>query len=377
MKLFNRIFGKPKISLHFNHGPFLEIESGSGHYDVLMYDGDELVHTSKIPEKHWTKANRKYFCNWKIEVRNSFGKKVLSHRMDLRNQIIRINLDSKSLGDTLAWVPQVHAFSKKHKNCRVYVSQFWPDLFDQKKYPELQFIQPETVVENCYATYNLGYYFENTSWHHPLDPRKQPLGKVAADILGIPYVESRPYLQIPTYHADLHKKTVCIATASTAECKLWNHHNGWQKIIDYLVKLNYEVLVVQKEPTLLKNVTDETGDKPIGKRIERILQCDFFIGLGSGLSWLAWALEKPVILISGFSEPWAEFESLCERVINQDVCHGCWNDPTVVFDRNDWYWCPRHKNTDRAFECSTSITEDMVRVSIQKLEKQFKSQPIQ
>jgi hypothetical protein len=30
------------------------------------------------------------------------------------------------------------------------------------------------------------------------------------------------------------------------------------------------------------------------------------------------------------------------------------------FDISDWYWCPKHKDTERQFECHTSITPEMV-----------------
>jgi len=34
--------------------------------------------------------------------------------------------------------------------------------------------------------------------------------------------------------------------------------------------------------------------------------CEFFIGIGSGLSWLALSVGLPVVLISGFSETYTE-----------------------------------------------------------------------
>jgi autotransporter strand-loop-strand O-heptosyltransferase len=91
----------------------------------------------------------------------------------------------------------------------------------------------------------------------------------------------------------------------------------------------------------------------------------FFIGLSSGLSWLAWALDTPVIMIANFTDENHEFK--CHRVTNTNVCHGCWNDPQYTFDKGDWDWCPVHKGTDRQFECHTSITPDMVIEQIKKL----------
>jgi autotransporter strand-loop-strand O-heptosyltransferase len=85
---------------------------------------------------------------------------------------------------------------------------------------------------------------------------------------------------------------------------------------------------------------------------------EFFIGLSSGLSWLAWALNKKVVMISNFTDDNHEFE--CIRITNKSVCHGCWNKPEYKFDKGDWNWCPVHKGTDRQFECHTSITAEQV-----------------
>ena len=104
-----------------------------------------------------------------------------------------------------------------------------------------------------------------------------------------------------------------------------------------------------------KGAIDKTGSFPLEIRMSQIYNSEFFIGLGSGLSWLAWALSKPVVLISGFSKPFAEFETPY-RIINESVCNGCWNDASLKFDKSDWMWCPRNKN----FECSSKITPEMV-----------------
>jgi hypothetical protein len=56
------------------------------------------------------------------------------------------------------------------------------------------------------------------------------------------------------------------------------------------------------------------------------------------------------------------------RVVNKNVCHGCWNKINIEyeFSSSDWYWCPKFKGTSREFECHKSITPDMV---WEKLEK--------
>ena len=94
---------------------------------------------------------------------------------------------------------------------------------------------------------------------------------------------------------------------------------------------------------------------------------EFFIGLSSGLSWLAWGMGKHVVMISNFTEPDHEFTTNCTRIVKLDVCNGCWNSPIHKFDKSDWSYCPVHKGTSRQFECHTSITSEMVIKQIEKL----------
>jgi hypothetical protein len=70
-------------------------------------------------------------------------------------------------------------------------------------------------------------------------------------------------------------------------------------------------------------------------------------------------------MISNFTEDWHEIDlSISDyiRITDKSVCHGCWNlvGKEYKFDYNDWYWCPRHKDTDRQFECHKSIKPEMV-----------------
>jgi autotransporter strand-loop-strand O-heptosyltransferase len=94
---------------------------------------------------------------------------------------------------------------------------------------------------------------------------------------------------------------------------------------------------------------------------------EFFIGLSSGLSWLAWGMGKHIVMISNFTEPDHEFTTNCTRIVKLDVCNGCWNSPIYKFDKGDWDWCPAHKGTKRQFECHKTITSKMVIDQIQHL----------
>jgi autotransporter strand-loop-strand O-heptosyltransferase len=98
-----------------------------------------------------------------------------------------------------------------------------------------------------------------------------------------------------------------------------------------------------------------------------IYHSEFFIGISSGLSWVAHALGKKVIMVSGVTSEDNEFEEDTIRVMNKKVCHGCINSSEIKFDVNDWLWCPLHKNTERQFECTKQITPDDVLEAVKKI----------
>jgi autotransporter strand-loop-strand O-heptosyltransferase len=111
---------------------------------------------------------------------------------------------------------------------------------------------------------------------------------------------------------------------------------------------------------------DETGDRPLQERARWLKHADFFIGLSSGLSWLAWAVGTPVVMISGFTHPINEFNTPY-RIINYHVCNSCWNDPRLLLTGGDFLRCPRHKDTPHQFECSRLITADHVKAVLHRI----------
>lgn len=181
------------------------------------------------------------------------------------------------------------------------------------------------------------------------------------------YVELKPNL---LQYNHKKKKKVSIAIHSTAQCKYWNNPNGWQEVVDYLRKKDYEVVLLSKEEDGYmgnRNPIGATQHPPgdIKKVIKVIQESELFIGLSSGLSWLSWACNVPTILVSGFTDDDLEPKNGVYRVINKNVCHGCWSKHD--FNPGDWNWCPEHKGTNRQFECSKEITSEMVIEQINKI----------
>lgn len=278
-----------------------------------------------------------------------------------------IHIASDSLGDNIAWMPYAEEFREKN-NCDVVISTFWNNLFE-KEYAEITFINPGTVVNNICKMHEIGWF---TPWNikrNPHDFRTIPLQQTASDILGLDYREIRPKITIPNKNRVIKENYVCIAMHSTAQAKYWNNADGWQNIVNYFNNKNYKVVLISQEQNGYmgnfhpSGIIDKSGKYSIEDRIIDIKYADMFIGVGSGLSWLSWAIGTPTILISGFSDPMCEPQTGIERIHNKNVCNSCFNDPTIEFDKGDWNWCPRRKN----FECSKSITPEMVIERINKI----------
>lgn len=345
------------IIQNFVGQPFLEITgTNDSTFDVEFYDGDNLVHYDTIKCNCWIKLNREYYTKWQTIIYKD-GVEVYNNILDLTGKRVYIAFDSSSLGDTIAWMPYVEEFKNKH-NCEVIVSTFKNFLFESE-YPEIEFVEPGINVVNIYAMYKIGWFYNSNK--EPELPNTIPLQKTATNILGLEYVEIKP--RIVNSRTHLAQRQVAIATNSTAGCKFWTRE-AWQEVINYLHGEGYKVF----NTSLEKNPFDNCQgllDTSMTNTMSVIYNSRFFIGLSSGLSWLAWALETPVIMISNFTE--ANHEFSCYRPVNTNVCHGCWNNRNFKFDKGDWNWCPINKGTYKQFECQKSITSDMVIEEIKKL----------
>jgi autotransporter strand-loop-strand O-heptosyltransferase len=301
--------------------------------------------------------------NWFSYIRHFYIVGNVNKNINLDSQEINICNESGSLGDAIAWVPIVNEFAlQKRKKVNYYTPH--KELFINE-YPMINFYDYcEKPSDDEKDVYKIGCFNES-------DWKPYSLQEVASNILGIKHEEKKCKLNFDkTKKSNFNKKYVCIATQSTAQCKYWNNKEGWTKVVSYLNSLGYDVVCIDKHygygakdvmNIIPKNVIDKTGDLPLEDRINDLYHCEFFIGLGSGLSWLAWACEKSVVMISGFSDPKSEFYTPY-RVHNKNVCNSCWSDVNCTFDRSNWLWCPRDKN----FECSREITFDMVKEKIDR-----------
>jgi autotransporter strand-loop-strand O-heptosyltransferase len=352
------------IIQYYIEQPYLELKGDSkSKFKIQFFDEKGVIHyENTLPVNSWVKLNRQYFTKWRTKIYED-KTLVLDRTLNYEGQRVFISFDSKSLGDSVSWIPYCLEFKKKHK-CDVIVSTFWNKLF-KNVYPELEFVEPGSVVHNIHGMYKLGWFWNKD--REPEVPNTIPLQKAATNILGLDYTEIKPRIDYHISQKPYDGKYVTIATNSTAGCKFWTPE-GWQELVDYLVSQGYRVVNVSKENNELKNVT-KIKDVSIENTMNVIHHSEFFIGLSSGLSWLSWGMGKKVVMISNFTTADHEFTTDCIRITNPLVCNGCWNNPNFKFDKGDWNWCPVHKGTDRQFECHKSITSQMVIDKIQNLLK--------
>jgi autotransporter strand-loop-strand O-heptosyltransferase len=360
----------PSFNINFIGGAFFEIIGGPDReYDVQFIDKKtkKIHHKGRIKKDHWIKASISYCVDWDIFVDD--GIDSYEFHTDYLGKRVYIALDSKALGDTLAWFPYVEEFRRKH-NCKVVCSTFWNHFFESE-YPEIEFVKPGDVVHNLYAMYTIGWFYDSDGSFDlkktPGDFRNQSLQKTASDILGLDFVPIKPKIKKPV--PGLKEKKVVIAMHSTAQCKYWNNPDGWQGLVDYLLDSGYEVIMSSKEEDgymgnkYPKGVTLLMHNSIESVMLE-ILTAEMFIGISSGLSWLAWALGAKTCLISGITSPESDFEPTVRIIPKESVCRFCFNKERL--DAGDWNWCPKHKGTSRQFECTKTITSVDV---IQKISK--------
>jgi autotransporter strand-loop-strand O-heptosyltransferase len=361
-----------QVKNHFVDGGYIEVISPfKKNFLVEFWNAKgECEFRTNVSSNSWAKTNKKYFEEYTCKVYDD-NNLVYNETYNAKGKRVYIALDSKSLGDTLAWFPYVDEFRKKW-DCEMVCSTFWNYLFE-KQYPNIKFVKPGETVHDLYAMYTLGWFYSDDVFNYtrnPQDFKTISLQQTATDILGLDFKHVKAKLDLPNVKK---KKKVGIGLHSTAQAKYWNNPTGWQEVTDYLIKHGYEVVILSKENDGYMGNKHPIGSTkfPAGSitdLMEEMLSCDFFIGIGSGLSWLAWTLNLPIILISGFSTPVAEFDGEdVYRIFNDSVCNGCFN--RLRLDAGDWNWCPDQKGTERQFECTKSITFNMVERYLEKIIK--------
>jgi len=344
--------------LHFE---LLDDEGKGREYDVTFVDrkNDGHIYETKLKPGAWAKLSRSYLSDIAIFIKYQ-GRTVKQINLldELKGKRVFISYESKSLGDSIAWIPYCLEFQEVYK-CEVIVSTFKNELFETA-YPELKFVGRGVIVNNIIAMFELGWFWDDNK--EPTNPITIPLQQAASNILALPYREIQPRIAFVPNEKPIDGKYICISTRSTSQCKHWYY---WPELIQALKDMGYRVFEMSQEADELG--AEKLEDVSLNNVMNHLHHAESYIGLSSGISWLNWALNKKTVMISNFTLSSHEFQSNCIRITNADVCHGCWNNPMFKFNKGDWNWCPEHENSPRHFECHKAISLNDVLSKLQQL----------
>ncbi len=369
--------GPKGLRFDFNEGCRVVVPEDEHPWRVRIFDLDtgNILYETELKAGR-VSSTKRYYLRIRLDLWQQ-GQSVFTHEYSAEGRPVLINFPVGTLGDTLGWFPYAVKFRDRHK-CRLTcaMAERLIPLF-RATHPDIEFVTHEEVdAERYYATYCIGLFFDDKDCvYQPCDFRYVGLHRTAGYILGVDPTEAPPRIALDDDTRPLAEPYVCIAVQSTTQSKCWNNPMGWHEIVRFLKEAGYRVVCIDQKQVhgtgyvwnhIPHGVEDETGDRPLLERARWLRHADFFIGLSSGLAWLAWAAGTPVVMISGFTHPTNEFETPY-RIINYHACNSCWNDPRHRFDHHDFLWCPRHAGTPRQFECTRLITAEQVKQVVRRI----------
>lgn len=359
--------GVDGLHLDFNCGLRLDVPAGNFHVVISDFDTGKIFFKRDLSDVRLVSVE-KHFIRWQVEI-FSGGRKIFSHVLNLDGRTVHVAFAKiGGLGDTLAGLPFAQKFAETF-NCRVVISM--PDYLRElaaNLYPALE--QIDAITPETYATYPVVMNFGDFPTV-PADIRNAPLNRLAGAILGLSSLPPKPTFK-PTLPPVTSAPYVCIGVQASFPIKGWHWQGGWNIVVDYLKSLGYRVFCIDREKfqrtlsytsEMPAGAEDFTGNLPLIERANMLYHAEFFIGLSSGLAWLAEIVNCPVVMICGFSHDWHEFYTPY-RVANRLVCNGCYSDLRVrAF--NDF--CPYHRGTPRELECQKKISPRQVLDAIERL----------
>jgi len=358
--------GVPGLRLDFNNGLRLQVPTGDWHVRLSDYDS-ELVFLDEDVQATVLVSLEKYYIHWHIEVWHD-GQLCFEHVFDPHGQRIYLVNCSVAIGDSLAFMPYLGAARDYYQADVYYYMPEHMQALARAFYPDMP--QQEHILPDTYATFYFGAGIDAPMFM-PFEGRLVRMDRIGQLILGLPQPAVLP--PWPARARAVQEPYVCIGVQASSLTKCWLYPHGWEQVTAALKEAGYRVLCIDKErrtaagpfvaecPAGAENLT---GDRPLIERAELLAHAAFFIGLPSGLSWLARSVGCPVIMVGGFSYPWHEFPG-AYRVYNRLACFGCINDIRQNAYRES---CPRWPQDSPHFlECGRSITPPMVIAAVNRL----------
>ena len=365
--MLGTIVGLDGVRFDFNLGLRLFIPEGNWHVKISDNASKIVLFDQDISDTLLISAE-KFFIRWEIELSLN-GQKVFHHIFNAEGKKVHFQFFETGMGDHLGLFPWIETFRRFHHcktsfTCAEYMKEMFAML-----YPEVEYLESPPI--DSYATYHLCPTF------HPFiapdeTARAVPMDKHGRKILGLPEIADIKY--IPTESRKIKENYVCIAIQSSTTTRTWLAPNekSWDIVVNYLKSLGYRVLCIDKEREVINggntvkmpdDAEDFTG-LPLSECVKLLSYADFFIGVSSGLPWLAHSVGIPGIIVGGVCADWFETPPSppnIYRVTNPLVCHGCHGEVRIPWSVvNSGSGCYKYGSSERAFECSKKISAQQV-----------------
>jgi autotransporter strand-loop-strand O-heptosyltransferase len=273
---------------------------------------------------------------------------------DLKDKTILLHFDSFCLGDSICFAAFIDHFIEHHQPRYVYITTFLRHIFESNN-DRVEFISATDISRSLTIDKLINVGYDKNDLQHTMGG----MFYATKDTMLIPQNLKPGKVPVIPKQRNVIRNKITIAPETLKKIAEWDK-DKWQNLVNILVNNGFEVYNVSYEDRMkLDNVVDVHGFDDINVSLGHILDSRLFIGLSSGLAWLAWSYNVPVVMISGFTKKHNEFD--CYRVMSESGCSGCFN----IF-KNIKTTCPIFKDTDRSNECSKLITVDMVIEQINK-----------
>lgn len=273
---------------------------------------------------------------------------------DLKDKTILLHFDSFCLGDSICFAAFIDHFIDYHQPRYVYITTFLRHIFESNN-DRVEFISATDISRSLTIDKLINVGYDKNDLQHTMGG----MFYATKDTMLIPQNLKPGKVPVIPKQRNVIRNKITIAPETLKKIAEWDK-DKWQNLVNILVNNGFEVYNVSYEDRMkLDNVVDVHGFDDINVSLGHILDSRLFIGLSSGLAWLAWSYNVPVVMISGFTKKHNEFD--CYRVMSESGCSGCFN----IF-KNIKTTCPIFKDTDRSNECSKLITVDMVIEQINK-----------
>jgi autotransporter strand-loop-strand O-heptosyltransferase len=298
--------------------------------------------------------------------------KIVINKKDIKPRTL-VEIQSSALGDSVGAMAIIEKY-RIESGKDVSVLCKFPELF-RGSYPNLMIYDKQKISVDFIAEEGV-WYIDNIGHNEKILTTYKfdvPLLEGYAKDFNISSEGVILKVDTPNGQRPIKAKYVCIGVHSTAQCKYWNHPGAWDELCKMLRKKDLTPVVVEKDfsfgiPGHMNEVPSKAVRKlglPFNEVLNYLQHAEMFIGLSSGLTWVAQGLGKPTVIISNATSKDNEhINDKTLRIYEESVCHGCFHK--YPFNAGDWLWCPVYRNDeDRRFICTKAITPESVMQQIE------------